>query len=72
MEVNQILEDVFKGKDFPEYDKVRLSYEELNRIIKSGKRDWISAIENYNSKVDDHIIFERECWWKEVLKSRIF
>lgn len=140
LEVNQILEDIFRGKDFPGYDKVKLSYEELHRIIRSGKRDWISALENqkavylitdkhngklyvgsatsengmllqrwrsyikdghggniklkeiveekgieyikenfqysilenYNSKVDDHIILERECWWKEVLKSRVF
>ena len=31
-----------------------------------------SILENYNSKVDKHIILERESWWKEVLKSREF
>ena len=28
--------------------------------------------ENYNAKVDDHIILERESWWKETLQTRIF
>lgn len=31
-----------------------------------------SILENYNAKVDDHMILERESWWKETLKSRIF
>lgn len=31
-----------------------------------------SILENYNAKVDDHIILERESWWKETLQSRAF
>jgi len=29
-----------------------------------------SILENYNAKVDDHIILERESWWKETLQTR--
>ena len=31
-----------------------------------------SILENYNAKVDDHIILERESWWKETLQSRVW
>ena len=140
LEVNQILPTTFQGDDFPGYDKVRLSYEQLSTILNCGKRDWIAALENqkavylitdknngklyvgsatsdkgmllqrwrnyvanghggnvelidlvnrkgleyikqnfqysilenYNAKVDDHVILERESWWKETLQSRNF
>ena len=29
-----------------------------------------SILENYNAKVDDHVILERESWWKDTLQSR--
>jgi len=29
-----------------------------------------SILENYNAKVDDKIILERESWWKETLQTR--
>lgn len=29
-----------------------------------------SILENYNTSVDDTVILERECWWKEALQSR--
>ena len=29
-----------------------------------------SILENYNAKIDDHIILERESWWKDTLQSR--
>lgn len=29
-----------------------------------------SILENYNARVDDHVILERESWWKETLQSR--
>ena len=29
-----------------------------------------SILENYNAKVDDHMILARESWWKETLQSR--
>ena len=140
MEVQQILPAIFDGNDFPGYDKVRLSYPQLEAVLNHGKRDWIAALENqkavylitdkengkmyvgsatsdygmllqrwrsyisnghggnkelielvekkginyiknniyysilenYNAKVDDHIILERESWWKETLQTRIF
>ena len=31
-----------------------------------------SILENYNSRVDDNVILERESWWKETLQSRKF
>ena len=138
--VNQILPDCFDGDDFPGYDKVRLSFRQLEAIIARGKKDWVAALgnqkavylitdkhngklyvgsatsntgmllqrwsnyvnnghggnkelvalveregfdyvrenfqysilENYNAKVDDHIILERESWWKETLQSRVW
>lgn len=136
--VNQILPDKYDGEDFPGYDKVRLSFRQLESIIKRGKKDWVAALgnqkavylitdkhngklyvgsatsstgmllqrwsnyvsdghggnkelkalvaqegfsyvqenfqysilENYNAKTDDHVILERESWWKETLQSR--
>ena len=136
--VNQILPDKFDGEDFPGYDKVRLSFRQLDAIITRGKKDWVAALknqkavylitdkntgklyvgsatsnsdmflqrwsnyvnnghggnkelmdlvnregfdyvkenfqysilENYNAKIDDHVILERESWWKETLQSR--
>lgn len=138
--VNQILPATFDGYDFPGYDKVRLSYRQLETVIRQNKKDWVAALENqkavylitdtnngrmyvgsatsnygmllqrwssyvadghggnkelmelvkksgfdyikeyfqysilenYNAKVDDHIILERESWWKETLLSRRF
>lgn len=46
LEVNQILPDTFDGQDFPGYDNVRLSYQQLATIINSNKRDWVAALEN--------------------------
>ena len=31
-----------------------------------------SILENYNAKIDDKVILEREAWWKEILQSRSF
>lgn len=136
--INQILPVTFDGFDFPGYDKVRLSFEQLETIIQQNKKDWVAALENqkavylitdtnngklyvgsatsknkmllqrwsnyianghggnkelkelveqkgfdyvkkyfqysilenYNAKVDDHVILERESWWKDTLQSR--
>lgn len=138
VEINQILPTTYDGEDFPGYDKVNLTYQQLETIIKNNKKDWVNAlksqkavylltdtdtgklyvgsatsdngmllsrwtdyilnghggneglkelvkekgfehikkyftysiIENYNAKVDDSIILEREYWWMNVLKSR--
>ena len=140
LEVLEILPNTFDDDEFPGYDKVRLSYDQLKLIIDRKKKSWISALEsqkavylitnksngklyvgsatsdngmllsrwsnyvenghgnnvelkrvvdengfnyvkqnfqysileNYNSKVDDHVILEREQWWKETLQSRLF
>lgn len=140
LEVTQILPTTYQGDDFPGYDKVKLSYEQLSTILNRGKRDWVAALENqkavylitdkyngklyvgsatsdkgmllqrwknyvanghggnkelielvndkgfdyvkqnfqysilenYNAKIDDHVILERESWWKEILQSRKF
>lgn len=44
--VNQILPDKYDGDDFPGYDKVRLSYRQLETIIKYQKQDWVAALGN--------------------------
>ena len=31
-----------------------------------------SILENYNARVDDRVILDRESWWKETLQSRTF
>ena len=31
-----------------------------------------SILENYNAKIDDHVVLQRESWWKETLQSRQF
>ena len=44
--VNQILPAVYDGEDFPGYDNVRLSYQQLATIIKCNKKDWVAALKN--------------------------
>ncbi|MCJ8293254.1 MAG: GIY-YIG nuclease family protein [Colwellia sp.] len=46
LEVVQILPSTFEGKDFPGYDKVRLSYKELKTIVDRDKRDWVAALQS--------------------------
>ena len=46
MEVLQILPSKYDGEDFPGYDNVRLSYEQLKIIIDRQKKDWVNALEN--------------------------
>lgn len=140
LEVLEILPTIFDGDEFAGYDKVSLSYSQLEAIIKLKKQSWIGAlenqkavylqtdkvtgklyvgsatsdqgmllsrwknyienghggnvglkelvrekgfdyikknfqytiIENFNAKVDDHYVLERESYWKEVLRSREF
>ncbi|WP_053983679.1 GIY-YIG nuclease family protein [Niameybacter massiliensis] len=45
-EVLQILPTIFDGDDFPGYEKVRLSFSQLETIISRNKKDWIAALEN--------------------------
>ena len=140
LEVLEVLPNVFDGDEFPGYDKVRISYMQLQSIIERQKKSWITALENqkavylitdksngklyvgsatsdngmlltrwsnyaenghggnvelkklvaekgfdyikqnfqysilenYNARVDDHVILDRESWWKETLQSRTF
>ena len=140
LEVLEILPNIYDGDEFPGYDKVCLSYVQLQSIIDRKKKSWIAALENqkavylitdkkngklyvgsatgdngmllsrwsnyvenghggnvelkkivlengfdyikqnfqysilenYNAKVDDHVILDREAWWKETLQSRVF
>ena len=140
LEVLEILPTIFDGDEFAGYDKVSLSYSQLEAIIKLKKQTWIGAlenqkavylqtdkvtgklyvgsatsdqgmllsrwknyienghggnvglkelvrekgfdyikknfqytiIENFNAKVEDHYVLERESYWKEVLRSREF
>ena len=46
LEVCQVLPATFDGDDFPGYDNVCLSYEQLANIIHKNKRDWIAALSN--------------------------
>jgi len=45
LEVLQILPNIFDGEDFPGYDKVRLSYEQLSAIVKKRKQDWVAVLD---------------------------
>ena len=49
---------------------------ELKALVEKEGFDYVrkyfqySILENYNAKVDDHVILERESWWKDTLQSR--
>ena len=51
---------------------------ELIELVNKEGIDYIkrnfqySILENYNARVDDSVILERESWWKETLQSRKF
>ncbi len=138
LEVSQILPSIFDGIDFPGYDNVRLTFSQLEAIIKNFQKDWVAALENqkavylitdtltgnlyvgsatgengmllqrwknyidnghgnnkhlkeivetkdfeyvkqnfqyailenYNARVDKHIILGRESWWKQTLGKK--
>ena len=44
--INQILPAIYDGDDFPGYDKVKLSYAQLETIINRNKKDWVAALSN--------------------------
>lgn len=46
LEVYQILPEVYGGAEFPGYDEVRLSYQQLETILRIGKKDWLTALSN--------------------------
>lgn len=49
---------------------------ELKKLVEEKGFDYVkkyfqySILENYNAKIDDHIILEYESWWKNTLQSR--
>lgn len=45
---------------------------ELKGFAYVKKNFQYSILENYNSKVEDKYILERESWWKDTLQSRTF
>ena len=46
LKVDQILEDLYDNEHFKGYDKVDLSFSELEHIIKTQKKEWKTALEN--------------------------
>lgn len=46
LEVLQVLPAVFDGEEFPGYDNVRLTWHQLESILKRRKQSWIAALEN--------------------------
>ncbi|MBQ8227744.1 MAG: GIY-YIG nuclease family protein [Clostridia bacterium] len=140
LEVLEVLPGIYDGDEFPGYDKVRLSFTQLQYIFERKKKSWIAALENqkaiylitdknngklyvgsatsingmllsrwsdyvknghggnvefkkivdesgfeyikqnfqysilenYNARVDDCIVLDRESWWKDTLQSRNF
>ena len=51
---------------------------ELIALVREKSFDYVkqyfqySILENYNAKIDDHVILKRESWWKDALQSRRF
>lgn len=49
---------------------------ELKGIVSANGKKYVednfqySILENYNQKIDDNVILERESWWKDVLQTR--
>lgn len=46
LEVLEILSTVYDGDEFPGYENVRLSYKQLETIIKRKRSGWLAALEN--------------------------
>ena len=62
-------------------EETNVQYEyigKLKELVREKGFDYIkknfqyTIIENFNAKVDDHYVLERESYWKEVLRSREF
>lgn len=51
---------------------------ELMALVREMGFDYVrqnfqySILENYNARTDDHVVLNREAWWKETLQSRRF
>ena len=51
---------------------IYMSFEGKQILLENGMVQNNDYLENYNEKVDDEIILNRESWWKEIFKSREF
>ncbi|MFA9468175.1 MULTISPECIES: GIY-YIG nuclease family protein [unclassified Streptococcus] len=46
LEVYEILPEIYGGEAFPGYDNLCLSYQQLELILRLGKKDWLTALTN--------------------------
>ncbi|WP_155962419.1 GIY-YIG nuclease family protein [Streptococcus ruminantium] len=46
LEVHQLLPEVYGGEEFPGYDNICLTYQQLESILRLGKKDWLTALTN--------------------------
>ena len=46
LEVLEILNDKFTGDDFPGYENVRLSYQQLKTVVERKLPGWVAALRN--------------------------
>lgn len=46
LEVLEVLPTAYDGVDFPGYEKVSLSFSQLESILNCRKKDWVAALEN--------------------------
>jgi len=44
--VQEILREPYSGRQFPGYEDIDLSFEELETLVKNGRPDWKAALEN--------------------------
>ena len=44
--VNQILQDVYDGQNFPGYENINITFQSLEHIYRINKTDWNSALKN--------------------------
>ncbi len=62
-EVKEILPEAYSGRSFPGYEDINLSFVELEGIVKAGKLDWKTALENIKGI---YLIFDRKSLKKYV------
>ncbi len=46
LEVHELLPEEYNGKDFPGYENIFLSWDELKQIVDTKKSDWLHALQN--------------------------
>lgn len=43
-EINQILQNIYDGQDFPGYENINISFKNLEHIVRINKTDWKTAL----------------------------